>query len=293
MVTREARAGVAYGVAAYAFWGLVAAYFKLVREVPPLEILAHRVVWSLVFLAAVLTALGLWRSYGALVARPRTLAMLALSSLLVATNWLVFIWSVTHDRLLDSSLGYFLNPLVNIVLGFLVLRERLRALEWLSVALAVAGVVWLIAGAGVVPWISLILAVSFGLYGLVRKMAAVGAIEGLAIETTILVPIALAFLAYRDHAGTLVFAHRSLRIDLLLLAAGPLTALPLLWFAAAVRRLRLATVGLLQYISPSIQFVLAVFVFGEAFGAERLIAFVFIWCAIAIYSASNLLTART
>jgi chloramphenicol-sensitive protein RarD len=219
--------------------------------------------------------------------------LLAVSSLLVATNWLVFIWSVTNDHLLDSSLGYFLNPLVNIVLGFLVLGERLRRWEWVSVTIAAAGVTWLMAGAGVFPWVALVLAVSFGLYGLVRKLAAVTAIEGLAVETTVLLPLAVAFLIVRSAAGTLVFANRSTAIDLLLMAAGPMTALPLLWFAAAVRRLRLATVGLLQYISPSIQFVLAVFVFGEAFGPERLIAFVLIWIAVAVYSISNLVTARS
>ena len=293
MLTRETRAGVAYGVAAYSFWGLVAAYFKLVSVVPPLEILAHRVVWSILFLAAIITFGKRWATYGGAITNRRTIALLAASSVFIAVNWLVFIWAVTNNRLIDSSLGYFLNPLVNIVLGFLVLGERLRKWEWVSVAFAAAGVTWLIAGAGVLPWISLILAVSFGLYGLLRKLVAVTAIEGLAIETTILLPIAIGYLAYRYQAGTLAFAHRSLRLDLLLVAAGPMTALPLLWFAAAVRRLRLATVGLLQYISPTIQFVLAVFVFGEAFGAERLVAFVFIWIAIAIYSASNIVTARS
>ena len=273
----ESTKGVLYGIAAYGWWGVVAIYFKAVRHVAPLEILAHRIVWSVVVLVAIVTVMRRWPTLIRVAAEWRALRLLVLSTFLVATNWYVFIWAVSHDHLVDASLGYFINPLVNVVLGFVVLHERLRALEWVSVALAAVAVTWLAVGAGIFPWVSLTVAITFGLYGLVRKIAAVPSIEGLTIETAILFPIAAGYLIYRGST-----------VDLLLVASGPITALPLLWFASAVQRLRLATMGLLQYISPTIQFALAVAVYKEPFGSQRLIAFVLIWGAIAIYSAANL-----
>jgi chloramphenicol-sensitive protein RarD len=273
----ESTKGVLYGIAAYGWWGIVAIYFKAVRHVAPLEILAHRIVWSVVVLVAIITVLRRWPALIRVAGDTRALRLLFLSTFLVAANWYVFIWAVTHDHLVDASLGYFINPLVNVLLGFVVLRERLRILEWVSVALAAVAVTWLAVGAGVFPWISLTVAISFGLYGLVRKIAAVPSIEGLTIETAILFPLAAGYLVYRDAT-----------VDLLLIASGPITALPLIWFAAGVQRLRLATMGLLQYISPTLQFVLAVAMYNEPLGSQRLIAFVLIWCAIAIYSVANL-----
>jgi chloramphenicol-sensitive protein RarD len=283
----ETRAGLAYGIGAYVFWGVVAIYFRFVREVAPLEILAHRIVWSVVVLILIVAVSRRWVLLRGAVQVPRSVGLLAVSSLLIAVNWLVFIYAVTNDHLVDASLGYFLNPLVNVLLGFLVLREKLRPIEWVSVAIAAVGVTWLIAGAGVFPWISLVLAITFALYGLTRKIAGVTSIEALTIETAILLPIAASYLIYRAAQGTLMFGHHAMRLDLLLLAAGPLTAIPLLLFASAVRRLRLATVGLLQYISPTIQFLLAVAVFNEPFGQERLVAFAIIWCAIALYASAQ------
>lgn len=287
MTASETRAGLAYGIGAYAFWGVVAIYFRFIREVAPLEILAHRIVWSVVVLALIVAVSRRWTLLRGAVQVPRSVGLLAVSSLLIAVNWLVFIYAVTTDHLVDASLGYFLNPLVNVLLGFLVLREKLRTIEWFSVAIAACGVAWLIAGAGVFPWISLVLAITFALYGLTRKIAGVTSIEALTIETAILLPIASAYLIARAVEGTLAFGHTSMRLDLLLVAAGPLTAIPLLLFASAVRRLRLATVGLLQYISPTIQFILAVSVFHEPFGRERLVAFAIIWCAIALYASAQ------
>jgi chloramphenicol-sensitive protein RarD len=280
-------AGVLFGIAAYGWWGFVAVYFKIVREVPPLEILAHRIIWSVVMLVLIVTFWRRWSAFGAVFRAPRTLAFLLGSTLLIALNWYVFIWAITRDHMVDASLGYFINPLVNVVLGFLFFGERLRRLERVSVALAGIAVLWLIVGAGVFPWISLTLAVSFGLYGLVRKLAQVASIEGLTIETVILLPFALAYLVHLETAGHLVFANQSLSMDALLVAAGPVTALPLIWFASAVRRLRLATIGLLQYIAPSIQFTLAVTIYREPFDRARLLAFILIWSAIAIYSFDN------
>jgi chloramphenicol-sensitive protein RarD len=269
--------GVLYGIAAYGWWGFVAIYFKAMSRVPPLEVLSHRIVWSVVMLAAVIVFMRRWNPLRAVVSDRRALRLLALSAFLVAANWYVFIWAVSHEHLLDASLGYFINPLVNVVLGFLFLGERLRPLEWVSVALAAAAVTWLAIGAGVVPWISLTVAVTFGFYGLVRKIAGVASLEGLAIETALLLPLALGYLVFR-----------STGFEPWLIASGPITALPLLWFASAVRRLRLATVGLLQYISPTLQFALAIGLYHEPFGREKLIVFLLIWCAIGIYSAANL-----
>lgn len=283
----DSPAGVMFGVAAYAWWGIVAIYFKFVREVAPLEILAHRVIWSLAMLLLLVTFSRRWLSIGAVLRSRRSLLFLLASTLLIAVNWFVFIWAITRDHMVDASLGYFMNPLFSVVLGFVFLRERLRKVELASVALAAVAVIWLTISAGVFPWIAVALALSFGTYGLVRKLAGVASMEGLTIETAILLPVALAYLAYRSDAGILAFTNRSNALDLLLLAAGPITALPLLWFASAVRRLRLATVGLLQYISPSIQFTLAVLVYHEPLGT-RLPAFILIWTAIAIYTADNL-----
>lgn len=287
MTGSETRSGLAFGVGAYVFWGVVAIYFRFVRSVAPLEILAHRIVWSVVVLALIVAISRRWTLLRGAIRVPRSVGLLFVSSILIAVNWLVFIYAVTTDHLVDASLGYFLNPLVNVLLGFLVLHEKLRRIEWLSVGIAAVGVTWLIAGAGVFPWISLVLAITFALYGLTRKVAGVTSIEALTIETAILLPVAAAYLVYRAAQGTLAFAHVSTSLDLLLVAAGPLTAIPLLLFASAVRRLRLATVGLLQYISPTIQFVLAVAIFHEPFGKERLIAFAIIWTAIAIYASAQ------
>ena len=288
----ESAAGVAYGIAAYTWWGLVAAYFKLVAEVAPLEILAHRITWSVAVLLLLIAFMHRWRALADVIADRRALGFLIGSTIVIAGNWFVFIWAVTHSRMLEASLGYFINPLVSVAFGFFFLRERLRVAEWSAVALAGFAVIWLTTIGGAFPWISLILAVSFALYGLIRKFAAVPSIEALTVETLILLPIALGYLVFREREGVLAFAHSSLRLDLLLIAAGPITALPLLWFAAAVRRLRLATVGLLQYISPTIQLFMAVLLFHEPFGMQRGVAFGLIWVAVAIYTIDNFRKAR-
>lgn len=289
--SRDSLSGVLFGVAAYGWWGFAAIYFKLVRSVPPLEILAHRVVWSLVILAVLLTALRRWGAIAGIVRERRPLVWLGASTLLIAVNWYTFIWAVTRNHMLDASLGYFINPLVSVVLGRMFFAERLRRWETVSVGIAAVAVVWLTVTAGVFPWIALVLAFSFGIYGLARKKAHVSSIEGLTIETALLAPIALLYLGSLANAGTMSFGD-SRTLDLLLLAAGPVTALPLLWFASAVRRLRLATVGLLQYIAPTLQFVLAVAVYDEPFGGPRMVAFLLIWIAVALYTADNLVRLR-
>lgn len=283
---RDSLSGLLYGVAAYAWWGFAAIYFKLVGAVPPLEILAHRVVWSVVVLLLLVSAMKRWPSMLSIARHPRSLGWLSISTLLIAVNWYTFIWAVTRNHMLDASLGYFINPLVNVVFGFLVFGERLRRWEKIAVGLAALAVTWLTFSAGVVPWVALILAVSFGLYGLVRKLAHVPSLEALTVETALLLPVAIGYLAWLSSRGAISFGD-STGLDLLLVAAGPVTALPLLWFAIAVRHLRLATVGLLQYIAPTLQFLLAVAVYREPFAGTKVIAFALIWIAVGIYSFAN------
>ena len=273
---------------AYILWGLFPLYIKLVAHVPVLEIVLHRSLWALVF---VLALLALRRQFGWLapvLRQPRTLAIFGLSALLLGGNWLLYVWAVNNGRVLDASLGYFINPLVNVLLGFVVLHERPRPLQWAAVALAAGGVLWLAVGAGHVPWVSLLLAASFGFYGLLRKTAPLGAIEGLALETLLLGPLAAAGLLWLGASGQGHFLQGDGRTDVLLLAAGPATAIPLLLFAYGARRVTLATLGLLQYLGPSIQFVLAVFLYHEPLGASRGVGFALIWAALALYSAESL-----
>lgn len=290
--SEDSLAGVLYGIAAYGWWGFAAVYFKAVRSVPPLEILAHRVVWSIIILALLITLLRRWRLIASVLRSRISVLWLAASTLLIAANWYTFIWAVTRNHMLDASLGYFINPLVSVVLGYIFFSERLGKVERISVALAAVAVTWLTVTSGVFPWVALILAFTFGFYGLVRKKAAVSSIEGLTIETALLLPVAAAYLVWLHTNDTLSFGT-SATLDLLLVAAGPVTAIPLLWFASAVRRLRLATIGLLQYIAPTLQFILAVAVYDEPFGGPRMIAFALIWIAVAMYSAANVRRLRS
>ena len=272
---------------AYILWGLFPLYIKQIAEVPALQIVLHRSFWSLVFMAGLLALLRRFAWLPPVLRQPRTLAVFALSSLLLAGNWLLYVWAVNADRLLDASLGYFINPLVNVVLGYAVLHERPRPLQWAAVALAAAGVLWLAVGAGHLPWISIVLALSFGLYGLLRKTATLGAVEGLALETLLLAPLAGAGLVWLALQGQGVFGQGNWRLDGLLLLAGPFTAIPLLLFASGARRVSMATLGLLQYLGPSIQFVLGVFLYHEPLSASRAVGFVLIWAALALYSAES------
>jgi chloramphenicol-sensitive protein RarD len=273
---REPARGVLFGVAAYSWWGLVPIYFKALAHVRPLEVLAHRIVWSVVVLVILVSAGRRWPALIAVARKRAALRLLILSTLLIAGNWYLYIWAVAHSHIVEASLGYFITPLVSVLLGVVFLRERLRPLEIVSIVLAAVAVSWLAVIAGVFPWISVGIAVSFAGYGLVRKVAAVPSMEGLTIETALLLPVALAYVAINTRT-----------FEPLLPLSGPITALPLLWFASAVERLRLSTIGLLQYISPTIQVLVAVLMFGEAWGSERLVAFALIWIAIALYSFAN------
>ncbi len=278
--------GLTWAIAAYVWWGLGPVYFKAVAHVTPLEILAHRVIWSLLFLTLLLSIRSRWGAFRRAVSNRQTLLILTVTSFTISANWFVYIWAVTNGQIVQASLGYFINPLVSVLMGFLFLKEQLSRVEWTAVALAAAGVIWLTLAAGVFPGISLFLAFSFGVYGLLRKIAKVESIEGLAVETGIVLPLALGYLVVLGMKGTISFGSVSRSTDLLLIAAGIVTATPLIWFAIAVRRLRLATIGILQYLAPTIQFVLALVVYHEPFDHDRLIAFLMIWGALAIYTGS-------
>lgn len=276
--------GIVYAALAFVMWGLFPLYFHRIAEVPPFEVVLHRSVWSLLF---VLLLLALLRRFGwlrELAAQPRRLATFGLSALLLSGNWLLYVYAVQSNQVVEASLGYFINPIVNVLLGVGVLHERLNRVQWSAVALATAGVLWLALLAGRPPWIALALAGSFGLYGLMRKTAVLGALEGLALETLLLAPLVLPLLAWWSLSGRGAMGHGDWALDAWLVAAGPLTALPLLLFAAGARRLPLATVGLLQYLGPTIQLGLGVWVFHEPFDRARLLGFGLIWAALLIYT---------
>lgn len=282
------RAAAASAALAYFIWGVVPLYFKWLAVVPAAEIIAHRILWSVPFIGLLLLAARRLGVLAAYLRQPRLLAVLASSMALLTVNWLVFVWAVNADRVLETSLGYFINPLVSILIGFLLLGERLRFWQRVAVALAAAGVanqVWQI---GALPWVSLVLAATFALYGLLRKRAPVDALSGLLIETLIATPLAVAYLFWAAAQGPLAFGARGAGIDVLLALSGPVTAVPLMLFAFGARRLRLATLGFLQYIAPTLNFLLAVFVFHEPLGGGQLLTFVLIWVGLAVYSADAL-----
>jgi chloramphenicol-sensitive protein RarD len=281
-------AGLANAFAAFICWGLFPLYFQFITHVPSLEVVLHRSVWSLLLVMGVLAWQRRWAWLGESLRQPRRLATFLLSALLLWVNWLVYVYAAQNGHVVEASLGYFINPLVSVLLGVLVLHERLKTVQWMAVGLAACGVAWLTFVAGRPPWIALTLAFSFGLYGLIRKTASLGPLEGLALENLLLAPIVVPALAWwtLSREGVLVSGDAGL-IGLMLLS-GPLTAAPLLFFAAAARRLPLATLGLVQYLSPTIQLVLGVWMFHEPFDSRRLAGFVFIWCGLALVSAQAL-----
>ena len=285
--------GIAYAALAFLMWGLFPLYFKALAEVPPTQILAHRMVWSLLFLCGVLTVRRQWQWLPAVLRRPRVVATFTLSALLLSANWFIYIWAVNNGHVIDASLGYFINPLVNVLLGLLVLKERLRPGQWGAVGVAALGVLWLTWQAGQLPWIALLLAGSFGAYGLLRKTAALAALEGLSFETLLLFPLAGAYVVWLTLHGENAFLNTgSDATRWLLVAAGPITAIPLLLFAAGARRIPLSVLGMLQYIGPTIQMLLGLTVFHETFTMARLAGFIVIWSALALYMIEGVWTSR-
>ena len=276
--------GIFFAAAAYFMWGLLPLYLKMLKAVPALEILLHRMSWSLVFLLIVLAWRSQWSWLKPAVQDRRVLLRFLASASVLSINWFLYIWSVNAGRVVDASLGYFINPLVNVMFGYFLLHERLRAGQWTAVAIAAAGVLWLTVQAGQLPWIGLTLAASFGTYGLLRKTAPLGALEGLSLETMILTPFAVGYLIWLAIHGESGFVNDGSHMRALLAAAGPITAIPLLLFAAGARRIPMSLLGLLQYIGPTLQMALGVFLWHEAFTEAKLIGFVLIWSALVIYT---------
>ena len=284
MATADLRKGYLLGVTTFSIWGLFPLYFKSVEQFAPLEIVTQRAIWSALFGSLVLL---LWKHPGwwqELLAHPKRIGVLMISSLLIATNWLIYVWAVNNDHMVEASLGYYINPLVNVVLGLLILRERLRPLQWLAVAMAAVGVALQLITLGEFPWVSIALALSFGSYGLLRKQAPVAALPGLVVETWLLLPIALAWLLLFGGGASTEPAFWTDPQALWLMAAGPVTLIPLLCFNAAARHLPYSTLGFLQYITPTLLLALAVLVYKEPFPADRQLAFFCIWAGLAVYS---------
>lgn len=279
--------GVLSAGLAFLIWGAFPIYLRALQSIPPLEILANRVCWSVVFLGLLLLMRRQWSWLAKIRNNPKLLLSFVASALMLTLNWVIYIWSVNAGQIIDATLGYFITPLVNVLFG-LMLGERLRLGQWTAVALAASGVAWLTFSAGQLPWIGLGLAASFGLYGLLRKTAALGALEGLSIETLIIFPVALGFLLIPGSGSSHSMGGASLTTTLLLMAAGPVTAIPLLLFAHGARRIPLSVLGILQYIGPTIQFLLGVWLYHEPFGGNKLIGFSIIWSALALYSAEGL-----
>lgn len=280
---RQERIGVAYGLSAFIWWGGCVFYFKAVAHVSPQEVLAHRIVWTALLLIGLLAVRGRLRTAMQSMKDVKKIVAIFTTTILISINWFVFIWAVANEQVLQTSLGYFINPLFNVLLGFVFLRERFRVPQVVAIFLATIGVAFMWIDQGQIPAVALALAFTFGLYGLIRKTTHVQGVVGLAVETTCIAPVALIYLTYLAQAGRLMFVHVSLLTDVLLFSAGIVTALPMIWFVNAAQRLRYATVGLMQYIGPTLTFLIAVFVFHEPFGNTELISFVLIWSGLALY----------
>ena len=285
--------GILYGLSAYVLWGMFPLFFKQLQAASALEVVLHRMVWSLVFVLIVLAVLRRWNWLGDVRRSPALLGKFAVSALLLAGNWLSYVWAVNNGHVLDASLGYFILPLINVALGFVFLHERPRKAQWVAFALATSGVLWMAVQSGHVPWLALLIAMTFGFYGLMRKTATLGALEGMSLETMLLAPLAVVALLWAGPSGPgSQWPAHDAHTWLFFLLSGPVTAIPLLLFAAGARRVPLSTMGFLQYITPSILALMGVFLYGETFAGPRAVGFVFIWVALALYTAEGLWAGR-
>jgi chloramphenicol-sensitive protein RarD len=276
--------GLLYGLLAFGLWGFGPIYFKAVAGVAPSEVLSHRIVWSVAFLLLLLGLSGRLSGMKVLLEQRGRLAWLFTTALLISVNWLTFIWAIANDRMIDASLGYFINPLFTVLLALLFLHERLRRVQVIAIMLACTGVIYQVYTRGALPWVSLTLMGTFGFYGLIRKRIAVDPVQGLTVETLLMLPFALGYLLWLEGQGAASFFHVSQRLDILLLLAGIVTALPLVLFAASANRISLTLLGILHYIAPSMTFLLAVLVYDEPFARQQLISFLFIWSAIVLFT---------
>ncbi|KFF69081.1 chloramphenical resistance permease RarD [Pectobacterium brasiliense] len=292
MNAQQTREGIFFALGAYFIWGIAPVYFKLLEHVPPNEILTHRIIWSFFFMLLLLTIGRKWRQVSLACRNVKHLFLLALTAVLIGGNWLLYIWAVNNHHMLEASLGYFINPLVNVMLGMIFLGERFRRLQWLAVLLAVTGVLVQLWTFGSLPVIALGLAFSFALYGLLRKKIGIDGQTGMLIETLWLLPVAVIYLFFITDTPSSHLTTNSWSLNLLLLSAGIVTTVPLLFFTAAAMRLRLSTLGFFQYLGPTIMFILAVVFYGETFSSDKLITFAFIWGALALFILDALYTQR-
>ncbi|MBI6153581.1 EamA family transporter RarD [Serratia surfactantfaciens] len=292
MDAKQTRQGIFFALAAYFMWGIAPAYFKLIQQVPADEILTHRIIWSFFFMLALITLGRNWPKVRAACQNRKRLLLLALTALLIGGNWLLFIWAVNNHHMLEASLGYFINPLVNVLLGMLFLGERFRRMQWVAVALAFTGVLVQLWQFGSLPIIGLGLAFSFAFYGLLRKKIAIDAQTGMLIETLWLLPVAAAYLFLFADSPTSHLSANPWSLNLLLVAAGIVTTVPLLCFTAAATKLRLSTLGFFQYLGPTLMFLLAVTFYGETVGQDKLVTFGFIWAALILFTLDALYTQR-
>ena len=288
----SARTGALAATVCYLLWGIVPLYWKQLAHVDALELIAHRHVWSLALLLFLVVGQGALPEVRAALGSVRSVALNVLSATLLTINWLIYVWGVNTGHVIECSLGYFLVPLVNVAVGRFVLHEHLRALQWVAIASATAGVAWLIFQLGRPPWIALGLASSWGAYSLMRKKSPLGSRTGLTVETLLLAPFALGFLLWRLRTGEGALGSSDAATHVLILSSGVITAIPLLLFAYGARRIRLSTLGLLQYVAPSVQFALGIWLYREPFSREKLVSFAFIWAGLVLYTVDNLLAQR-
>jgi chloramphenicol-sensitive protein RarD len=279
--------GILNGIITYILWGFFPIYWKWLHDVPALQIIGHRISWSFILLIVLILATRQWREFRTAALTPKTIGIYSAAAILLSINWLIYVWGVNADFIVETSLGYFINPLFSVLLGVVFLRERLRVAQWIPVALAAAGVIYLTATYGRLPWIALSLAFSFGLYGLVKKMAPLGSLYGLTLETGIIFPIALLYLAFAGFKGTGSFLREGALTNVLLIGTGVVTSVPLLLFASAARQIPLTMIGILQYIAPTLQFLIGVFLYHEPFDQTRLIGFSLVWLALIIFWLEN------
>ena len=279
--------GIWNALTVYVMWGFFPIYWKLLQDVPALQVIGHRIGWSFLLLMTVILFTKQWKDFRSVALKPKIIGIYAIAGILLSVNWLIYVWGVNSGFIVETSLGYFINPLISVLLGVVFLHERLRTMQWIPIGLAAAGVIYLTVTYGRLPWIALSLAFSFGIYGLVKKLAPLGSLYGLTLETALVFPIAFVYLAFAQSTGAGAFLQNSLLTDILLIGTGVVTSIPLLLFASAVRQIPLTMIGILQYIAPTLQFLIGVFLYHEAFDQSRLIGFSLVWLALIIFWVEN------
>jgi chloramphenicol-sensitive protein RarD len=284
--------GIWYGIGAYALWGFFPIYWKFLHNVPALQVIGHRISWSFILLLAYIVLIGQWQAFRASAMNWRTIGIYSIAAILLSFNWLIYVWGVNAGFIVETSLGYFINPLLSVLLGVVFLRERLRPLQWIPVGLATIGVIYLTFAYGRLPWIALSLAFTFGFYGFVKKLSPLGSLHGLTLETAIVFPIALAYILFIDIKGSGAFLHNGPLVDIFLIGAGVVTTIPLLMFASAAKQIPLTVVGLLQYIAPTLQFLIGVFVYREPFDHAHFVGFSIVWVALLVFAVESYLANR-